>query len=358
MTNSGSNLNGGNEGKNFQPERYIERRNGVAYLPLKWRLAWLRTEHPQAVVKTNLVSHKKGVAVFQAQIQLPEGGIATGWGARHDPQASEEIGASTEFNLHYLTEAENQALGRALAVLGYGIEYATDFDMPTDGEPIALRDDGVDAGEDEVGIEVPLMANPPAQPESDEEVEGVIAITAPQAQTRPEADKQAGPVQKEEQTEDEADEEDEAEEIEEAATPAPAPLRAVQEEPARFSTEPTPFRSPRQPAVAPNPPTPITSRPSAIRRPGPTQVEPPAPTPPTPITNVAVEERLKGLNDSQLVLAIKQIFHEARKLHNLNEDAVDRSSQKRYGVAVNALNFEQAQEYLERIRTAPRTPKK
>jgi hypothetical protein len=286
-----------------------------------------------------LVKHQDGVALFRAEIKLPEGGSATGWGASRDPYAGQRSHAET--SLGYITEAENQALDRALAVLGYGIEYATDFDAPDEGESIPLRESEEGQNIEEPGIEVPMDV---VGEEEAEEIAGTVRMPVEPPRPIPPHE-----------------EEEEVEEEEEEAPKAPTPLRTVYEEPTRFSAEPTPLRPNRPAPAAPNPPTPITSRPAPVRRPGPTPVEPPAaptPPPPTPLTSTAVEERLKEVTDERLRLAIKQIFHEARRLHSLSEDAVDRSSQKRYGVPVNRLTLEQANEYLERIKTATRTPRK
>lgn len=365
MTNPTSNRPGGgdNTSKNFQPERYLERRNGTAYLPLKWRLAWLRADHPQAIVKTNLVSHKKSTAIFKAEISLPEGATATGWGARRDPFATEDSESRGESSLSYLTEAENQALGRALAILGYGMDYTTDFDAPSEGESIPLRESDDAVNEDD-SIEVPmngLAAEDVVGDEEAEEIGGTIttlpSIAALKSAPEPEPEEEP-----EAEEEDEEEEEAEPTSEERKGFAPPTPLRAaIAEEPARFSTEPTPFRSPRQAPTNINAPTPLSSHPAATRRPGPTPVETPAPpvaSGPTPLISAGVEERLKNINDSKLALAIKQIFHEARRLHNLDEDRVDMRSEKRYGVPVNRLSIEQAEEFLEKIKSAVRTPKK
>ncbi|MEI6045172.1 MAG: hypothetical protein WCS37_12545 [Chloroflexota bacterium] len=349
MTNPDSNRGEGTNvnTKKFQPERYLEQRNGITYLPLKWRLAWLRAEHPQAKVETKLVKHKEGMAIFRAEIKLPEGASATGWGSKRDPYVGEEGSSNGDLSLSYITEAENHALGRALEVMGYGIEYASDFDLPADGEPIPLREE---QDEEEATIEVPMNSKETdvVGDEEAEEIAGTVRIIA-----------EPPPTPIAETIAEEAEVETE-EEVEEVASSNSRPQ--VLEEPARYSSEPTPFRPSRQPAPATgaNPPTLITSHPAANRRPNPTPLEPPvAPVPnPNPIINPVVEERLKGITDSQLILAIKQIFYEARRLHNLNEDAVDRNCQKRYGVLVNGLPLDQANEYLERIKNAPRTPKK
>jgi hypothetical protein len=275
------------------------------------------------------MKHKDGIAVFRAEIKLAEGAVATGWGSRRD--AGEEGNSSADLSLSYITEAENQALGRALAVLGYGIEYATDFDVPAEGEPIPLREE---QSEEEISIEVPMNDVDVVGDEEAEEVAGTIQV--PETTTV------------EDQNEGAAEEQESV----------PSKSRpAVFEEPGRYSSEPTPFRPSRQPVPGQIPPTLITAHPAANRRPGSETPAPPTINP-APITNPAVEERIKEITDSQLVLAIKQIFHEARRLHSLSEDAVDRSSLKRYGVPVKGLSIDQANEYLERIKAAPRTPKK
>ncbi len=290
------------------------------------------------MVETRLASFEKGLAIFQAEIHLPEGGKATGWGARRD-LSNETDGSSTDPHLGFITEAENQALARALAILGYGMEYAQDFDLPAEAEAIPLRDNGENTAEEEASIEVPL--NPVPVREATPEPSRVRGEVIFPEKLTPEP---------EEETPEEEEEEDREERN------APTPLRAIHEEPARLNPEPTPLRPNRGSSTVTTQPTSMTAR-----RLTPTPIEPPTPIPVTTassLSNPAIEERLKGITDSRLVLAIKQIFNEARRLHNLNEDAVDRSSQKRYGVPVSGLNTEQADQYLEIIKNANRTPKK
>src|SRR4051794_36637710 len=105
----------GDGGKTFSHQQYLEKRDGQPYLPLKWRLAWLRADHPQAKIITRLSSHEGQVAVFVAEVQLPEGGAATGWGAKSRQEAG--AGHYDSDGLDYLIAAENQALSRALAAL-------------------------------------------------------------------------------------------------------------------------------------------------------------------------------------------------------------------------------------------------
>src|SRR3990170_7718608 len=104
--------------KIFDASKYLTKLNGRDYLEVKWRLLWLRTEHPEAIISTEMVKHEAGLALFRAQVSLPEGGEATGWGSE----------TSSDFT-DYIEKAETKALGRALAALGYGTQFCEDFDF-------------------------------------------------------------------------------------------------------------------------------------------------------------------------------------------------------------------------------------
>ena len=92
----------------FEPARYLTRISGSDYLEVKWRLVWMRDQHPDATIETQLVSHNDNTAVFRAMVSIPGGGSATGWG-------SESAGDFRD----YLEKAETKAIGRALAALGF-----------------------------------------------------------------------------------------------------------------------------------------------------------------------------------------------------------------------------------------------
>lgn len=102
----------------FEPARYLTRVNGSDYLEVKWRLVWLRDQHPDAAVETELVSHHDNTAVFRARVAVPGGGSSTGWG-------SETAGDFRD----YLEKAETKAIGRALAALGFGTQFCPDFEF-------------------------------------------------------------------------------------------------------------------------------------------------------------------------------------------------------------------------------------
>ncbi len=112
------------EGRGFEPARHIVRLRGGDYLEVKWRLLWLRTEHPNALIETEMVHFdpENKMAVFKARITLPESGSATGWGSE----------TSDDFK-DFIEKAETKAIGRACAALGFGTQFCQDYDYDNQG---------------------------------------------------------------------------------------------------------------------------------------------------------------------------------------------------------------------------------
>lgn len=100
----------------FDPGQHLSKVKGQDYLEVKWRLAWLRAEHPDAVLETNLESHDNGRAIFRARITLTDGSSATGYGSE-----------TVDTFENYIEKAETKAIGRASAALGYGTQFCDDF---------------------------------------------------------------------------------------------------------------------------------------------------------------------------------------------------------------------------------------
>ena len=101
----------------FDPSKYLTKVGNADYLPVKWRLVWLRDVHPDAVIETQAVTIEDDFAVFRAHVVVPGGGKATGYG-------SEGIKDFRDF----IEKAETKAIGRALAALGFGTQFCEDFD--------------------------------------------------------------------------------------------------------------------------------------------------------------------------------------------------------------------------------------
>jgi len=102
----------------FDPGRYLTKVGSSDYLEVKWRLVWLRQNHPDATIETELVSHNDQLAIFKATIAIPNGGSATGFGSE----------GFNDFR-EYIEKAETKAIGRALAALGFGTQFCPDFDF-------------------------------------------------------------------------------------------------------------------------------------------------------------------------------------------------------------------------------------
>ena len=111
----------------------------VDYLDVKWRVVWFRESHPNGTIETELLT-APGVspAVVKATVSFfDEGGtevVATGHGQCGQDDWSD-----------WLEKAETRAIGRALALLGYGTQFASDE-----------FDDAV------AGASTPVPARPPA----------------------------------------------------------------------------------------------------------------------------------------------------------------------------------------------------
>jgi hypothetical protein len=111
--------------KTFDPRPYLRTISAdgwqAEYLDVRWRLAWLRTEQPNARITTEHVILDDEQAVFRAMVQIPDGGCATGYGSETRDDWDD-----------FIEKAETKAIGRALAALGFGTQFAIDFESEND----------------------------------------------------------------------------------------------------------------------------------------------------------------------------------------------------------------------------------
>lgn len=129
-TNKGNKNGKSKAAQPFDPMQYLSNFDGRDYLEVKWRLLWLRNEHPDAYITTEIAQHNEegGFALFRAEVEIPGGGKSTGWGSE------------TVRDFHdYIEAAETKALGRALASLGYGTQFCQDFDFTSNARPGTLQ---------------------------------------------------------------------------------------------------------------------------------------------------------------------------------------------------------------------------
>ena len=102
----------------FNPNEHMMSLKGKDYLQVAWRLVWFREEHPNWQISTSLLSDTGERAVCKAEI-FDEDGFLLSTGH----------GSETTKDFHdNLEKAETKAVGRALAMLGYGTQFAPELD--------------------------------------------------------------------------------------------------------------------------------------------------------------------------------------------------------------------------------------
>lgn len=106
---------------NFDPRKHLITLKGKTdYLPVSARLVWFRMERPDwSVVTTPVkIDMECNFAIFAAEIRDTEGRvIATG----HKMETLKDFG-------DFIEKSETGAIGRALALCGFGTQFAPDFD--------------------------------------------------------------------------------------------------------------------------------------------------------------------------------------------------------------------------------------
>jgi hypothetical protein len=106
----------------FNPNDHLSKiktKQGIQdYLAVQWRLVWLREQAPDATIETELLQLDldRQVAVFKAVVTHGSA-IATG----HGSENAKDFG-------DYIEKAETKAIGRALAALGFGTQFAPELE--------------------------------------------------------------------------------------------------------------------------------------------------------------------------------------------------------------------------------------
>lgn len=102
----------------FNPNEHLMDLKGKQYLQVMWRLVWFRDEKPNWCIDTKLEHLSDTHAVFSAKVYDETGAQkSSGYG-------SESVKDFRDF----IEKAETKAVGRALAMLGYGTQFAPEMD--------------------------------------------------------------------------------------------------------------------------------------------------------------------------------------------------------------------------------------
>ncbi len=109
----------------FDPNAHLRNLKGQSYLDVKWRLVWLAEECKNYRVTTELIKYieQEKMWVFKARVDIfdEHGAIQ---------KSAESTGQETErdFPSGPCEKAETKAIGRALALLGFGTQFALELD--------------------------------------------------------------------------------------------------------------------------------------------------------------------------------------------------------------------------------------
>lgn len=110
----------------------IHLRDGVLYLPSAARVLWFRMEHPDWTILTDLVEggYHLGYATVRATVLTDRSRpIATGL----------KTESKAEFPAGWVEKAETGAVGRALAMAGYGTQFAPELDTTAPDDPAPTK---------------------------------------------------------------------------------------------------------------------------------------------------------------------------------------------------------------------------
>lgn len=119
-----------NRTRPFDPQRYMLKLKGKDYLPVAARVAWFREQHPIASgwgIHTEPIAggREAGCATYRASIVDPEGRVVATATKTEDKAGFAD----------YEEKAETGAIGRALALCGFGTLFA--LELEEGEEPIA-----------------------------------------------------------------------------------------------------------------------------------------------------------------------------------------------------------------------------
>lgn len=139
----------------FNPNDHMMQLKGKDYLQVAWRLVWFREDHPDWGINTEMANYDPAAkhCIFKATICDADGvQKSSGTGS----ESAKDFG-------DYIEKAETKAVGRALAMLGYGTQFCAD--ELDEGERI---------------VDSPIDRTPKAQKVTEEHLIGLRAICTPE----------------------------------------------------------------------------------------------------------------------------------------------------------------------------------
>lgn len=112
----------------FDPKQHLTKISNRDYLPVAARVAWFRDAHPNGAIATELIAAESKTFIVKATITSDAGAVlSTSYGTAAPKERSVYAGRELE-------KAETAAIGRALALAGFGTQFTDDFE---EGDNIA-----------------------------------------------------------------------------------------------------------------------------------------------------------------------------------------------------------------------------
>lgn len=97
----------------FNPNDHMMNLKGKEYLQVMWRLVWFREARPLWSIEPEIIEMDDKHAVFRAVIRDEAGAVKC---IGHGSESQRDFG-------DFIEKAETKAVGRALAMLGYGTQF-------------------------------------------------------------------------------------------------------------------------------------------------------------------------------------------------------------------------------------------
>lgn len=120
----------------FNPNEHMIPLKGKDYLQVCWRLVWLNEEHPDWSIETEIQTFDPDnkFCLYKAIIKDDAGRVKS---TAHGSETAKDFP-------DYIEKAETKAIGRALAIAGYGTQFAPDIEELDNADNERLADAPVD----------------------------------------------------------------------------------------------------------------------------------------------------------------------------------------------------------------------
>jgi hypothetical protein len=177
--------------KDSHGEHWVEENH--VYLDVKWRLIWFRCAYPEGFIQTVEAEVNERFARIEATAfdkDPAQGGKKLGMGRR--------CVLAADFK-DYVEKAETQAIGRALAVAGFGTQFCEEFDEDDilADSPIQLKQDKQRAAPLLTSTASAVPASTATAPEKEQgksAKESVARVKTPEPVSKPVASPMSGTV--------------------------------------------------------------------------------------------------------------------------------------------------------------------